>query len=228
MKNYLLIVLFSLGFLSTIWAQSDDFSKKSYITFDVLSPVINYSPRYEIGYYRHFNEQWMLGAELGIGTYDTTINFAADGNWIEKDYKSFSIAPEIKYILNPARKTRKFISAELFYIYHSDKFSNRSYTNTDFTTTSSYDRADYQRNKFGLNFNYGMIINFSNSVGIIPKLGAGFKVRDVQYKNIENLTVSEGEGFYGCTPSFTSRHLEVAGLVTRFNFNFEMQFFFKF
>ena len=228
MKNYLLIVLFSLGFLSTIWAQSDDFSKKSYITFDVLSPVINYSPRYEIGYYRHFNEQWMLGAELGIGTYDTSINFAAPGGWIEKDYLSFSITPEIIYMRNPYRKTKRFISAELFYIHHTDKFQDKSYTDTEFIKTYNYESADYQRNKFGLNFSYGMIINFSNSVGIIPKLVAGFKVRDVQYKNVENLTVSEGEGFYGCTPSFTSRHLEVAGLVTRFNFNFEMQFFFKF
>ena len=228
MKNYLLIVLFSLGSIWSGWSQSNYIEKKSYITFDILSPTINYSPRYEIGYYRHLDESWIVGAEVGMGNYETSINFAADGDWIEEDYLSFSIAPEIKYILNPNRKTRKFFSAQLFYIFHSDKLSNRSYTNTDFTTTSSYDRADYQRNKFGLNFNYGMIINFSNSVGLIPKIGAGVKIRDVQFSNAENLSVNNFNDNYVSTPHFHSRHLEVEGLITRFNFNFELQFFYKF
>ena len=228
MKNHLLIVLVLFGIISNTSAQSDEFDKLNYLTFDVLSPVINYSPRYEIGYYRHLNDQWIVGAEVGIGTYDTSINFAAPGGWIEKDYRSFSIAPEIIYMRNPYRITKRFISAELFYIYHTDNFQNKSYTDTEFIKTYNYESADYQRNKFGLNLNYGMIINFSNSVGIIPKIGGGIKIRDVQFKNIENLTVSQGEGFYGCTPSFTSRHLEVEGLVTRFHFNFELQFFLKF
>ncbi len=228
MRNYLLVVLFLIGFTSSITAQSDYLEKNSYITFDLNSPIINYSPRYEIGYYRHLDERLIVGAEFGFGNYRTTINFAAEGNWIEKDYESFSIAPEIKYILNPSRKTRKFISAELFYIYHSDKLSNRSYTNTDFTKTSSYDRADYQRNKFGLNFNYGMIINLSNSIGLIPKIGAGVKIRDVKFSNAENLITTNVGSYEDCSPDFISRHIEVEGLITRFNFNFEMQLFYKF
>ncbi len=228
MKNFLLVLLLSIGFIANISAQSDEFDKLNYITADLLAPTASYAPRYEIGYYRHLDDQWIVGAEVGYGNYATTINFAADGKWIEKNYQSFSIAPEIKYILNPARKTRKFISAELFYIYHSDKFSNRSYTNTNFTTTSSYDRADYQRDKFGLNFNYGMIINFSNSVGLIPKIGAGVKVRNVQFSNAENLNVTNLNDYQVSTPHFNSRHLEVEGVITRFNFNFEIQFFYKF
>ena len=228
MKNFLLVLLLSFGFITNTSAQSDYFDKLNYVTLDILSPIVSYAPRYEIGYYRHLDGRWIVGAEVGYGNFATTINFAADGNWIEKDYESFSIAPEIKYILNPVRKTRKFISAELFYIYHSDKFTNRSYTNTDFTTRSNFDSADYQRNKFGLNFNYGMIINFSNSVGLIPKIGAGVKIRDVQFSNAENLILNNLNDFEDCSPDFISRHIEVEGLITRFNFNFELQFFYKF
>ena len=228
MKNFLLVLLLSIGFIVITSAQSIELDKQNYVTLDLLSPIASYAPRYEIGYYRHLDERWILGAEVGFGTYATTINFAEDGNWIEKDYQSFSIAPEIKYVLNPSRKTRKFVSAELFYIYHSDKLLNRSYTNTAFTKSSSYDQADYQRNKFGLNFNYGMIINFSNRVGLIPKIGAGVKIRDVQFSNIDNLIVNDVGDYEDCSPDFVSRHLEVEGIITRFNFNFELQFFYKF
>lgn len=225
MRRVLAFLFLFFAIIVASSAQSTSDIKDSYITFDLLSPTINYSPRYEIGYYRHIDEQWILGAEVGFGNYGTTINFTANGNWIEKDYSSFSLTPEIIYITNPYRKTRRFISAELFYIYHTDKFSNRNYTGTDFKDAYRYDGADYQRNKFGLNFNYGMIINFNNSVGLIPKIGAGIKIRDVQFSNIKNLTVDANED---CSPEFTSRHLEVQGTITRFNFNFEMQFFFKF
>ena len=228
MKNSLLVLLLSIGFTVNIFSQSEDIDKLNYVTLDILSPITSYAPRYEIGYYRHLDDRWIVGAEVGSGTYATTIYFAEDGNWIEKDYQSFSIAPEIKYVLNPSRKTRKFVSAELFYIYHADKLLNRSYTNTSFTKSSSYDQADYQRNKFGLNFNYGMIINFSNSVGLIPKIGAGVKIRDVQFSNIDNLIVNDVGDYEDCSPDFVSRHLEVEGLITRFNFNFELQFFYKF
>ena len=228
MKNYLLAFLYSIGFISFGSAQTDTVDKLNYVTLDIVSPITSYAPRYEIGFYRHLDDRWIVGAEVGFGNYATTINFAKEGNWIEKDYKSFSIAPEIKYILNPKRRTRKFVSAEIFYIYHSDKLSNRNYRNSNSERNYSFETADYERHRFGLNFNYGMIINFSESVGIIPKLGVGFKTRNVDFtnqKNLKYLPDYEESDVVHFTPT---SHLNTEGLVTGFNFNFEIQFFYKF
>lgn len=73
-----------------------------------------------------------------------------------------------------------------------------------------------------------MIVNFSKRVGIIPKIGAGIKMRDVEFSNQRNLVVRLDYEFSDVIIFPSSNHLKTEGFVSRFNFNLELQFFYKF
>ncbi|MEP0262418.1 hypothetical protein [Dokdonia sp.] len=233
MKNNFLLVCFLLISTHSLFGQSEEVQRKSYVTFDVLSPIASYSPAWKVGYFRKINDQFIIGAEVGIGTYGTSINFVGDGDWIENDYFKFEVSPELIYVLNPNHTFENFVSAEAFYIRHTDSFENSSYRSETNSQYFNYDSADYRRQKFGLNLNYGAIINFSKRFGLIPKVGFGVRVRSVDFSNIVNPELdpnNQGEdgGLVESVAPNIRDFLEIEGSVTRLNFNFDIKLFYKF
>lgn len=228
MRTNFLLLLFLITGVHNIIGQSKTNDKNNYISLNLVSPTFSYSPRWTLGYHYVLNERYILGTELGMGSYGTSVNFAADGDWIDNKYFSIEFSPELKYIFNSKSKTKKFIAAELFYIYHRDNLKNEVYRNMSDLKFYKYDSADYQRNKFGLNLNYGLIINFSKNFGLTPKVGLGIKMRDVKFSNIANPIIEnnyeESDTFF----TSSNDYLTIEGFETNINFNFELQLFFKF
>jgi len=224
--NAFALVLFLLLNCFSTKAQEEETPKKAgFITFNMTSPLLSYAPRWDVGYYRHLNERWLLGVEVGYGNYGSAINFKMDYEVIEKDYQLFEIRPEVIYIMTPNRKSKRFFSGELYYISHTDHFTTDSYEAGNYRYR--FEQADYKRIKYGVNLNYGMIINFTKNFGIIPKIGFGWRFRDVKYSNqvglVESLNGDEDEIEFPNTEGYITDSGKKSGP----NFVFDVKLFFR-
>jgi len=227
MKKTLLLVFIFILSINAAYGQNA-FDKNNFFTLNLISPTFSYTPRWNLGHHTFINKQFVLGAEIGFGSYATTINFAPDSNWIYNEYKSFEFSPELKYLFNINQKTKRFISFDVFYIYHTDNLKNKTYANQTDMNFYNYESADYQRNKFGFNLNYGLITTLSKKIGIIYKIGLGLKMRSVKFSNIVNPTIDnyyeESDTFFTTINDFQV----IEGFHTNINFNFELQLYFKY
>ncbi len=158
-------------------------TNKSYLTLNLLSPINTLSPRWRVGYIRNLNNKWKIGLDIGFGK--RSLSFSDFGEKIGKNYQLWEIRPELYYIINPKRKTKKYFSLELFYINHKDVFYNGHYFPEN-GESLSYDKSDYNRKKYGLNLKYGFIIYSKNRFGFNIYTGLGLRVRKNTFLNIIN------------------------------------------
>jgi len=187
MKKILSLLLVITMSSSLLHAQEDTRdSRTSMLTFNLASPIINYSPRWNIGYTKAINKKWLVGVELGYGNFGTSINFAGESNRIEKAYQLWEVRPQVYYVFNPSYIAKMYVSAELFYINHTDTFFNNTFSINNDSQNIRYDKADYKRIKTGGSLNFGAFIDFSKYIGINPSIGLGLRNRDVNYSNIIN------------------------------------------
>lgn len=202
---------------------------KSIVTVSLFSPLLNYAPRWNVGYIKKINEQYWVGIDFGYGNANTAVNFAKSGKWIHDNYQLFEIRPEIYYDLNPKSKLKHLISVELFYINHKDSFKNSTYFDTNENSYYHYDTADYSRIKSGLNVNYNMIFNIYKNLAFMQKIGVGFRQRNVTYTNIinkvENLDPYPKDNFI---PFNIDTFIKETGIKNSFNLNLELKLIYKF
>lgn len=227
MKTKTLAIIFLLISMS-ISAQEKDkmIPQKSYLTLNLMSSIVSYSPRWDIGFIKPLNEKWYVGLEAGYGTYNSSINFTKNSDRTTEKYKLWEFRPQLYYILNPSRKAKAYFSGEFFYIQHTDTFSN-SFFNIGGRRSNPiefrYDTADYKRKKIGLNINFGMLIQLTKDVGFNFSTGLGVRNRNVTFSNIINLTESERED-----ESFsTNGYLENSGDQFGLNFIVDLKFYVK-
>jgi hypothetical protein len=157
--------------------------KESYLSFDAFSSLNVFSPRWRIGYIRSINPKWKIGLNLGYGNKNISYTYFLDH--FEESFKLWEFRPEIYKIFNRNEKAVKYVSIELFYINHKDVFHNEFYYPEE-GGEISYDQADYQRHKYGFNFNVGEFINIRNCFGLNIFTGLGLRMRDVSFTNVVN------------------------------------------
>ncbi len=183
-------------------AQTDEIknlgNNNSYFTINLLSSINTFSPRWRIGYIRNINKKWKAGLDIGYG--NRNLSFSDFGDKIGKDYQIWELRPELYYIINPARKTKKYFSVELFYINHKDVFYEDHYFPID-KESMSYDKSDFNRQKYGLNLKYGFIIYSKKRLGINLYTGLGMRVRKNTFSNVINPNFidlgAEGQDMFG-------------------------------
>lgn len=222
-NKILLFVILSLSYSFTS-AQDNVEPKAGFITLNLTSATISYCPRWDLGYYRSLNDRFIVGVEVGYGNYDSSVGFTMDNDILNEDYQLFEIRPEVMYIINPKRRTKKFFSGEIFYISHTDAFTTSRFNENGYEYT--FDSADFKRIKYGFNLNYGMVINFTKNFGMIPKVGLGFRHRDVKYSNIVNKSEQYYENEDFIFPSIRN-FIENAGKDSGVNFVFDVKLFFR-
>lgn len=222
----LLLFLFAVNFYGQE-KNKDDFN--SIITLGAFSPIAYRAPRWNLGFIRKIDKRYWIGLDLGYGNDNISINYAEEGGWINNDYNLYEIRPEIYYNLRPSSKLRHLLSVELFYINHTDKFKNSWFYDLNDNTYYTYDYADYERIKMGVNLNYNLVFNITKNFGLMQKVGFGFRYRNVRYSNIINKTedpyFEEPEGFI--FPK-GDEYLHDNGILTGFNFNLDLKIIYKF
>lgn len=225
--NYLIICL-TIFFGNYAFAQEKNNEEfNSIITLSTVSPIVNYAPRWNLGYIRKIDKRYWLGLELGYGNKNISVNFAEEGGWIKNKYQIFEIKPEFYYDLRPKSKLKHLLSAEFQYINHTDKFNNSRYFDLNDKTNYNYDFTDYRRVKYGINVNYNLFYNITKKIALIQKVGVGYKKRVVQYSNIVNRNENpffEEDRFFINIDGF----LRDNGNIGNFNFNLDLKIIYKF
>ena len=233
MKN-IRVVLIALLIFAFGTARGQDTLKAertSIITLSLLTPTFSYAPRYNVGYMQKVAPRWWVGIEAGYGNRDITFGMAASGgtDYIDNDYRFFEVRPEVYYSLRNHGKVKHLVSAEFFYINHTDHFTNGKYYGKDSYPEYRYDEADYKRIKTGLNINYSLFFYFSPRVGLIWKTGFGVKYRDVTYSNVDNARLVDNSSDDEIFDIFnTEKHIEQSGSQFGGNFNMDLKLFYKF
>jgi hypothetical protein len=226
-SNFLLIVLLILFGSHSFAQEKIEREFNSIITFSSFSPIVNYAPRWNLGYIRKIDKRYWLGLELGYGSKDISVNFAEDGGWIKNDYKIFEIKPELYFDLRPNSKLKHLLSVEFQYVNHTDKFNNSWYFDLNDKTYYNYDFADYKRIKYGINVNYNLILNITKNLALMPKIGIGYRKRDVQYSNIVNRIEDEFFEEEGFVAPDVNGFLRDNGDIGGFNFNLDLRIIYK-
>lgn len=175
------ILLIPLG----IFAQNNR-ENESYIATDVFSPFyihdsgIYYTPRWRLAYIKDLNEKSKVGIDIGYGNANSSFLNTGD------KYSLWEVRPEYYRIINKNSNTIKYFALELFYINQNEEFNTQSYF-SDQKEYLSFDKADYNRQKFGLIPKFGMFINLGKRIGLNIYTGMGVKYRINKYSNLVNI-----------------------------------------
>ncbi|WP_116789994.1 hypothetical protein [Flavobacterium psychrotrophum] len=230
MKFKITLLLCSLVLYAAQAQETPQEAYSSVVTLSLLNPTFSYAPRYNVGYMHKVAPRWWVGLEAGYGNYGSSFGMGAQSdNRVNKDYRIFEVRPEVFYSLRNHGKIKHLVSAEVFYINHTDHFTNNRYYGPGGYPAYRYDEADFKRIKTGLNINYNLFFYFSETVGLIWKTGLGIKNRDVTYRNVTNKTTFDNSGddehfaWFG-----EDKFLKQSGAETNFNFNMDLKLFYKF
>lgn len=207
--------------------EKEEVNFNSFLSISIFSPTISNAPRWNVGYQRKIIDQYWLGLKLGYGDYNNTINYTKNGGQIKDNYQLFEIRPEVFYDLKPNSKLKHLISLELFYINHTDQFSNNTYYDRNQNTYFRYDLADYKREKYGFNINNNFILYLGKRLAFMQSFGVGFRHRNVSYIN----TVNEVEDpFFESESIFGSgkNSIRAKGIQNGFSVNFDIQLIYTF
>jgi len=159
-------------------------NKNSYITLSLWPIADPYAPRFRAGYIQHVSAHWKVGLDLGLGTENTSL--IPKTNNIGIDYQLWEVRPEFYYVFNPSAKTLKYLSAELFYIDQQHVFVDGDYSPEDSAVDFRFDRADFDRQKYGMHIKFGLLLNLGKHLGFNFYGGLGFRIADKQYSNFIN------------------------------------------
>lgn len=221
MKNAFLILLVFLSVASThaqetateiktVWDES------SYFSFDISTPIVlGDASRYNLGYVHHLKDRWKVGMHLGYGNesislYETNENM-----------KLFEVRPTIYYFTNPERKSPIYYGVELYYVNQQDTRVNGDYNAEGPGGNIAYDRADFKREKYGLNLTFGVVTNITDKLKLNFFYGMGPRVRQNTYSNLVGQRPSGGNNDY-----FIIRGSEFEGYSLGLDINLGLKLFY--
>ncbi len=192
-----------------------------YISFNFFSLIPTATPRINVGYVKSLNEKFSVGASVGIGTDALTYSY-------KENYFLWEVRPEFIYNLGKRGRFQHFIGLETFYITHKETLRNDNFepVNDQGGTIEliRYDRADFERTKYGAVINYGEYINFSSRLALRTTVGAGIRFKDNSYTNVVNPSLDQfdTDGFIFNSP------YRKEGFRVGLEFNLDVQLIYKF
>ena len=132
------------------------------------------------GYIQHLGGHWKIGLDLGVGGGTGLVS-----KWEYEEDFVWEVLPEVYFILNPDKKTLKYLSTEFFYIDQSVTLLNDGYRTND-GVDLLYDRVDFERQKYGMHIKFGLFLNLGRHVGFNFYGGLGFGFKDTSFENPVN------------------------------------------
>ena len=183
LSSFIIVYFLSINILNAqkdeINKTTEEYNNSSYLTMNVLSPLNTKSPRWRFGYIKNINDRWKIGFDVGYGNHNLTFYDLGD------NYELWEVRPEFYYFLKTKRRTKKYLSVEPFYIHHKDLFFDGTYFPEN-GESLSYDKADYKRQKYGINFKYGFLFNSKKRIGFNLYTGLGIRIRKNTFTNTVN------------------------------------------
>ncbi|MDT0555092.1 hypothetical protein [Patiriisocius hiemis] len=203
---------------------TDTLQKESYILLNITTPLDPIAPRYRMGYVSQVTPNWRVGLALGYG--NNEINAFGNDGRIEEDYTLWEVRPQVYYMFEPSNKKRPYFSGELFYINHTDNFSDTFYIpENNENDIIRYDNIDYKRQKYGVNFKFGFMFKLIGEFGLDTYIGTGIRVRTVSFSNVINPRIDEN---FDDELGFGNSYFREEGTVVGVNFTFGANLFYRF
>lgn len=227
MKKIGLSLLFLLMIMTCRAQEEQVLGKNGMLTTNPFSNIFSFNPRLNLGYIRPLSDRILIGLNVGYGNFNLNPYNHDNNFYLQKNYQLIELRPEIYFNLKENNKLKHLISLELFFIHHTDVFTDNYFKDNETNTYYSFDRANYIRNKLGFNINYHLVFNMGSHFAIMTDIGIGTKFRNVKFKNVINIREREeyresDVGFIG-TDYFLTRK----GLYIRPNFNFAVKLAYK-
>lgn len=199
----------------------------TFATFNIVPIAFYAQPRVQLGYYKKYNDKFWVGTDIaaGFGKMNNLFGEAIDS----KDYRLFEVRPEVYYNLrNPNKKLRRLLSLEFFYIYHSDtRFDSFYHDIKNKEVQVTFDKANYQRIKYGINLNYNFVIHLGRRVSLFHTIGFGVKHRNVGLSKLENAQAFYRSYERSYFDSRSNDYLHFEGRYTNFNIDYDIKLVIK-
>lgn len=200
MKAQYLLILLLVSTAGEATAQVKADSVRKFGMHITPSPLIDYTPRYRIGFEFHSGD-FGYGIDFGYGDAATTSFIGIGSN--QKDYRFFEVRPEVKYYFKGNLDYfRPYVSSEIFAIYHTDKFTDSYYYPGD-VPIIYYDRATFEKVKSGIHLKGGIKTYGETNICIDIYAGLGVAYRMISLYDVVNPV--EGE-FGEFEEFFVARH----------------------
>jgi hypothetical protein len=190
--------------------------ESSFLSFDISTPLLGNAARYNLGYVHHLKNRWKVGMHLGYG------NESINPLETNENSKWFELRPALYYFTNPERKSPIYYGVELYYVNQQDTRLNGDYNADGPQGSLAYDRADFKREKYGLNFTFGVVMNLSEKLKLNFFYGMGPRVRQIAYSNAVNLRPVDDSDNFIFTPGS-----EREGYALGLDFNVGLKLFYK-
>jgi len=204
--------------------QAQDSLQRHIISLNTISYLGSQVPRWTAGYTTKIADRWWAGTEIGYGTFWLSVH-GRENDFLTRDYKLIEVRPQIYYDLRARGKLKHLLSAELFYINHTDRLRSDWYYGETAAVYYEYDAARYKRVKTGVNINLNTIYYLGKKFVLWQQIGAGIRNRKVSFSDLDNLRRSErfndGEEHFGWVGEYN--YVREEGSSLRFNFNLELK-----
>ena len=225
-------VFITIIFLMVFSKSNAQIPKNGFVGIDIY-PVNPYTaaPRWTVGYHHRINERYFAGLKFGYAD-DALINNIWY-NALDENYHSFYISGELIYLVKPLAipedkgHWKMFFFSDMYYISHKETLINKDYIPENTDEYISFERADYEREKYGINLGTGFFIPIYNSIYLIPKAGIGPSIRNVQFENISGIHDYVDEEYQHDFP-FVQAYREVEGQKWVFNIYLEFKIAYTF
>jgi hypothetical protein len=195
------------------------------ITFNGLTPFAFDTPRYRLGYTHGFSEHIHAEVQVGYGSENTTFNITNSASFVGDSYSLFEILPQITYIFNPAEKLNYYLAIQGVYLNHKNRYFNENYFDRDLGVNISYDEAEYDREKIGVNVLTGFYTPLGDSpFGIDIFIGFGVRSRTNTYSNLVNPIANL---FFDDERIFLPGYRDISGTTIGLNFSLGFKFTFN-
>ncbi len=189
MKIKTFCTLVAVVLLQQLNAQ-DTLRQERVVSLNLTSYLVTQSPRWTAGYTHKVSRRWWAGVEAGYGSFWLSVH-GRESDFLTKDYNLFEIRPSVYFDLRPTSKIKHLLSAELFYIHHTDHFVSEWYHDKSESVYYQYDSADFKRVKTGVNLNLNTIYYLGKKLVLWQQIGVGIRNRKVTYNNMVNRQVSQ-------------------------------------
>ena len=238
-KHFIQLVLVCVLFLannSKLCAQNENSLNEStkyrqdyFVTINLESQANILNPRWKIGFIKTIHSRLKFGVDIAYG--NPNLSFwkaetkSTSNPIFTEHYRLWEFSPQLYYSINSNNGLPTYISATLFYINHKDiYYKSIYYLSREGTFGVYYKQANYTRKKYGLVFNYGVLIPISKNIGLNIYTGLGVRLKKNQFTKV----IGETTGDFRRTDTMNIlAYRDNKGLYFGSNFSFGIKLYFK-
>ncbi len=182
MKQLILVILIAFLFTNNSFSQNRPGGEERFIIKFMPLSAIDFTPRYRFGVEYVAMENVAFSVDIGVG--NTDINkWRLDGSKWGNDYTFYEIRPEVKYLWLNKKSFYLYTGLEIFYMKMEDYLENGHYDQEFTSTRVYYDRAVYNKEKFGAHIKGGINL-IAGHFNFDFYLGIGVAQRTNTYSNV--------------------------------------------